>query len=155
MTTLPVRPAARVIALDGDGQVLLLRYEENGGFWATPGGSLDRGEDHTEALRRELGEELGVDGDRVRLGPQLAERTSDHKVGDGDVRQIERYYIARLTEADLNLAQATQADTITATRWWSINDLNSTRETVYPLGLGDLITSYQTQGAPERPAILR
>ncbi|WP_328379241.1 NUDIX domain-containing protein [Streptomyces sp. NBC_01020] len=102
MTTLPVRPAARVIALDGDGRVLLLRYEENGGFWATPGGSLDRGEDHTAALRRELGEELGVDGDRVRLGPQLAERTSDHTVGDGDVRQIERYYIARLTEADLN-----------------------------------------------------
>ncbi|MFI6990377.1 NUDIX domain-containing protein [Nonomuraea wenchangensis] len=56
LSTPPLPTAARVIALDDDKRVLL-RCEENGGFWATPGGSLDNGEDHTTALRRELREE--------------------------------------------------------------------------------------------------
>ncbi|WP_415939922.1 hypothetical protein [Streptomyces sp. 039-1] len=34
----PVRDAARAVLLDADQRVLLLRYDENGGFWATPGG---------------------------------------------------------------------------------------------------------------------
>ncbi|MFJ8948365.1 NUDIX domain-containing protein [Streptomyces sp. NPDC102395] len=31
-----------------------MRYDENGGFWATPGGSLEDGEDHATATLREL-----------------------------------------------------------------------------------------------------
>ncbi|MDX3761929.1 hypothetical protein ACWDBO_54330 [Streptomyces mirabilis] len=46
MTTFtpPLREAARAIVMDADDRVLLLRYDENQGFWATPGGSLKRGE---------------------------------------------------------------------------------------------------------------
>jgi 8-oxo-dGTP pyrophosphatase MutT (NUDIX family) len=36
--TPPLREAARAIVLDAEDRVLLLRYDENGGFWATPGG---------------------------------------------------------------------------------------------------------------------
>jgi ADP-ribose pyrophosphatase YjhB (NUDIX family) len=79
MTTPPLRVAARVIALDDDQRVLLLRYEK-GGFWATPGGALNKGEDHITALLRELREELGVYDAAVDLGEQVAERSQDHKV---------------------------------------------------------------------------
>jgi hypothetical protein len=37
VTTVGVRDAARVIVLDEHERVLLLRYDENGGFHATPG----------------------------------------------------------------------------------------------------------------------
>ncbi|MGW5136173.1 hypothetical protein [Streptomyces sp. NPDC004135] len=44
MTTAPpLREASRAIVLDAQDRVLLLRYDENGGFWATPGGSREQG----------------------------------------------------------------------------------------------------------------
>ncbi|MEU6087117.1 hypothetical protein ABZ865_09945 [Streptomyces sp. NPDC047085] len=49
MTISPLREAARVIALDDTQRVLLLRYHEGGGYWATPGCSLEVKEDHAAA----------------------------------------------------------------------------------------------------------
>ena len=42
------------------GQVLVVR--EGNDFWSLPGGGLDHGESQTDCLRREIMEELGVDG---------------------------------------------------------------------------------------------
>lgn len=48
---LPLREAARAVLLDADPRVLPLRYAEQGGYWATPGGSLEKIETHAaEAL---------------------------------------------------------------------------------------------------------
>lgn len=152
--TPPLRAAARVIALDEHDRVLLLRYDENGGFWATPGGATD-GQDDDTALRRELGEELGVTGAVVVLRGLLAERSTDHPVGDVVVRQVERYYLIRLTDTDIDLARATQPDTIRGYRWWTLAELRSTGETVYPVGLCDLIAIVLTAGVPDRPVVLR
>ncbi|MBG0818388.1 NUDIX domain-containing protein [Planomonospora sp. ID82291] len=104
--------AARVIVLDEHDRVLLLRYDEHSGFffWPTPGGSLEPGEDHTGAAVREMREELGV-GD-VALGPQLAVRSSDHLVGGHSVRQVERYYLARIPADKVRPGAATQPDEI-------------------------------------------
>jgi 8-oxo-dGTP pyrophosphatase MutT (NUDIX family) len=78
VTTPALREAARAIVLDPDDRIMLLRYDENGGFWATPGGSLEPGETHRQAVIRELREELGVQ--HLDLGPHLAARTKDHRV---------------------------------------------------------------------------
>ena len=75
MTAPALREAARAIVLDPDDRVMLLRYDENPGFWATPGGSLEPGETPSQAVIRELREELGVR--HVDLGPHLATRTSN------------------------------------------------------------------------------
>jgi ADP-ribose pyrophosphatase YjhB (NUDIX family) len=43
MGRLPVRRAARVVLLDPDDRVLLMRYDDgppNGSHWSTPGGGL-------------------------------------------------------------------------------------------------------------------
>lgn len=153
MTTPPLRAAARVIALDDHDQVLLLRYEENGGFWATPGGAND-GQDDGTALRRELGEELGVKGTAVALRGLVAERSTDHPVGDIVVRQVERYHLIRLTDTDIDPTRATQPDTIRGHRWWTLAELRSTSETVYPMGLADLIATVAAAGVPEHPVVL-
>jgi ADP-ribose pyrophosphatase YjhB (NUDIX family) len=94
VTTPALREAARAIVLDPGDRVRLLRYDENGGFWANPGGSLEPGETYRQAVIRELREELGVQ--HVTLGPHLATRAKDHPVVGRDVRQVERYYLARV-----------------------------------------------------------
>ena len=50
------------------GQVLLLANDR--GEWELPGGRVDPGESETEALAREIREELGVS---ARVGPRLTD----------------------------------------------------------------------------------
>src|SRR5712691_11511536 len=57
-----IRPAGRVILLDPDDRVLLMRYDDgppNGVHWCTPGGGLNAGEDYASGALRELTEETG------------------------------------------------------------------------------------------------
>ena len=56
MNRLPVRLAARVVLLDPDDRVLLMRYDDgppNGSHWTTPGGGLNEGEDYPDDALRE------------------------------------------------------------------------------------------------------
>ncbi|MFC9504081.1 NUDIX hydrolase [Streptomyces sp. NPDC057002] len=149
-----VREAARAVVLGDHDRVLLLRYDENGGFWATPGGSLEVGEDYTEALLRELGEELGLDEGVVELGPQLADRSKDHLVGGHVVRQLEKYFLIRIAAALVDPARATQPDTIREYRWWPLAELLTTPDAVYPEGLADLVAAVVEGRVPERPIVL-
>ncbi|KOU43564.1 NUDIX domain-containing protein [Streptomyces sp. WM6378] len=154
MNALPLREAARAVVLDAHQRVLLLCYEESDGFWATPGGSLEPGEDHLAALLRELGEELGIEERDVELGAQLAERSSKHAVGGHEVCQVERYYLARFAPEDIDTSHASQSDNIRCYRWWTLHELQTTHATIYPVGLGDLITSILSSGPPRRPVVL-
>ncbi|TKA06422.1 NUDIX domain-containing protein [Actinacidiphila oryziradicis] len=109
-------------------------------------------EDHESAVRREVREELGVDD--VDLGPQIAERSQHHLVGGRPAHQVERYYLARIDPAAVDPARATQPDGIRARRWWTLADLQATRQTVYPVGLADLIAGVLDRGVPQRPVAL-
>jgi ADP-ribose pyrophosphatase YjhB (NUDIX family) len=152
----PLREAARVVALDGAQRVLLLyHHDEGGNYWATPGGALEAGENHAAAALRELSEELGVDEKNVALGRQLAQRSQDQTVAGRIVRQVERYFLAHLEPTDADPARATQPDNIRAHRWWTLNELRETSETIYPVGLVDLITRLLADGVPMCPITLR
>lgn len=44
-----------------DGKCLIMEFAHHNGFWDLPGGHLDGGETNTEAFKRELQEETGLD----------------------------------------------------------------------------------------------
>ena len=64
-------PRIRVSAiLRWRGRILLCRHEKPGKeYWLLPGGGVDAGESLTDALQRELVEELGIDEDVPVEGP--------------------------------------------------------------------------------------
>jgi 8-oxo-dGTP pyrophosphatase MutT (NUDIX family) len=153
VTTPALREAARAIFLDPDDCVMLLRYDEKGGFWATPGGSLQPGETSRQAVIRELREELGVG--HVDLGPHLATRTKDHQVAGRDVRQAERYYLARVRPENVHPQSAASPDNIQEWRWWSLAELTATSQTVYPAELTELLRGILASGPPPTPLTLK
>ena len=64
-------PRIRVSAILGwSGRLLLCRHEKPGKeYWLLPGGGVDIGESLTDALQRELEEELGIDDEVSVEGP--------------------------------------------------------------------------------------
>lgn len=62
-----------VIVTNLAGDVLLLKHSYGPAVWSLPGGGLARGEDPTEAARREVREELGVELARIEAIGTLEE----------------------------------------------------------------------------------
>ena len=143
MDDLPLRRAGRVIVLDPDDRVLLLRYDEEppaGRGPVPPGGGLNPGESYAAAASRELAEETGWH-DLVLLGEVHQQmRLILHE--SRAFRQHERLFLARTGQVRRNLGDVAAmhaSDGIAAWRWWTLAELDSTSELIWPKGLAALI----------------
>ena len=140
------RLTARVVLLDDDGRVLLMKGRlpsapNAPGAWFTIGGGVEPGEEVAEAASREVVEETGLAG--VVLGPVIWRREAVLALSGGEpVLFQEHYFIARCRGATPNRAgwNAAERELIDDIRWWAIDDLLLCEEDVYPPGLAKLLT---------------
>ena len=135
-----VREAARALVVDADGRVLLVQYRRPVGddtWWGTPGGGIDPGETHEEAVRRELREEVGLHD--FELGPLLYEDFGEFPWQRVLYRQRNTTYLVRVPahepRATIDLAEEGVADV----RWWTPAELAASSERFAPPDLPDRV----------------
>lgn len=79
-TLVTKRPRARVLVVNEDDQVLLIRAVISHGRWSLPGGGLNRHETAVAAARRELFEETGIAVDESALVYMTTLKRPDHDI---------------------------------------------------------------------------
>lgn len=142
-----VRRAVRVILVDDHERALLFEDSDLGvpadTWWMTPGGGIDDGETPAQAAVREVAEETGcVIAETDLLGP-LGHRMVVHGYSDQVTEQDEVFYLARVTPFEVNVSAHTEDEqlTIIQHRWWTLDELQSTKEWIWPAELAELWAS--------------
>ena len=106
-------------------------------FWATPGGGMEPGETHLAAALREVREELGID---VALeGP--VHRAVGIFEFEGVLIENTDHFFTGHWDGIPQLAGATETESaaLTEARWWTLDELEQTREAFFPRDLAEVL----------------
>ncbi len=150
-----IREAARAVLLDPLDRVLLVRFEFPGDVrrWALPGGGVEPGESHVDALQRELREETGLVG--VTIGAHIWTRL--HIVAFLDGRydgQRETIHLVRAPSFEPQPAHTWEqlnAEYVFELRWWNIDEIAGSAETFVPAALATHLRALAVEGPPNSP----
>ena len=145
------RPAARALVLDRENRVLLVEFRDAEGqtWWATPGGGIDAAEAPEETVRRELTEEVGLTG--VELGPEIWTREHTFAWTGRIYRQPERIWLVRIERHEPAPTIDLAAEHVHDVRWWTLDELDATDETLVPKRLPALVRELLAHGPPQAP----
>ncbi|MGB2920460.1 MAG: NUDIX domain-containing protein [Mycobacterium sp.] len=164
------RTSARVVLLDDDGAVLLLRGSDPAvpasaasapRWWFTIGGAAQVGESLAQTAARELEEETGLKVTAEDLVGPVWRRDAVIDFNGSVIRSEEIYFVHRTTrfEPSESGRSGLERTYITDHRWCDatmIDELVAGGETVYPLQLGELLGEANaladaSDAATERP----
>lgn len=158
MLELPVRPTARVVLLDPEDRILLMKgrlpsAKDRPGAWFTVGGGVEPGETVVEAAVREIREETGIAD--FELGPVLWVREGVMRMPEPTLFQ-ESYLLARCDggEPDRQGWNALERELIDDIRWWRRQELLTTTDRVFPPGLADLLEEVLAGRLPAEPRVI-
>jgi 8-oxo-dGTP pyrophosphatase MutT (NUDIX family) len=145
MTATLQRPSARVIVVDESGSVLLFRIEDpqdsKPPLWITPGGGIKPGEAPGEAAARELAEETGLVIDYAELGDPVAICQGDWVFRGQPLYSVDTFFACRTERFEPSTAgwEPLEHELHAAWRWWTIEELDTTKEPVLPALLSNVV----------------
>jgi 8-oxo-dGTP pyrophosphatase MutT (NUDIX family) len=153
------RRTARVLLLDRSGRVLLLKFRARpplDSAWFTPGGGVDGREPLRTAAARELREEIGLAVAPEQLGTVVAISSGHADLGWAKGLFRDDYFCHRVEEhqVDLTGMNPGERDQLVDHRWWTVADLTTTAETVYPYDLAPLLVKLAAGRIPAEPVQL-
>ncbi len=144
-----VRTSARVVLLDEQDRVLLLRGHDpqtpEAPFWFTVGGGVEPGETLRTAAVRELWEETGFAMDSSLLRGPLWRRVAVFPFNGELIRSEELFFVARTKTFTPTAAKPTawESHCVTDNKWCTPTDiatLDTEGEQVYPYHLDQLLS---------------
>jgi len=89
----------RAIIIEGDKILLINRVKDNDSYWVIPGGAVEPGESHEQAVKRECFEELGV---KVEIQKLFLQRLGDKPGIEG---QQEFFYLCNIVGGQIGTGQ--------------------------------------------------
>lgn len=134
------RQAGRAILRDDAGRVLLIHFVlPNMTFWATPGGGMEPGETPLAAAIREVREELGID---VALAGPVHRAVGIFEFENVLIENTDHFFIGRWNgTARLIGATESESAALTEARWWTVEELEQSRDAIFPRDLAQVLRS--------------
>ncbi len=134
-----------MVLVDRTDRTLLLRGGDPARpglrWWFTPGGGLDDGETPAEGAARELFEETGLRVTPAELGEPVWHQVTQFSYNNRRYRQEQEFFLFRVPEWQVDTAgfDPEEQASIDDHRWWSVAELETTAETIFPEELPDLL----------------
>ncbi len=131
--------------MDSDSKILLIRIrgsESGGGWegWITPGGGIEENETDSEALKREVFEEVGY---LIQSTPMhLWNREHEFEWDDKWIVQSEKYFLVPCKEFEVKESKSlteSEKKYFRGIKWFTLNEISMSREIFVPRNLAELL----------------